>query len=194
VIMLPLTGIVAIFSTEIIYIWTGNRLAAAWAGPILFWYVLGNGILSISAFQYYLQFAYGDLKLHVIFNTIFMIVAIPLILFSAYYYGARGTAITWFLMQSVSFFIWPPIIHRKYAPGIHFKWLFKDILPTLIVVVAMLICIGILPIDFGLMNRYESFTILGGFTMVILISSILTSSTCRHFLMTFIQDQRKIIA
>src|SRR3990167_4805661 len=194
VIMLPLAGITAFYGTEVMYIWTGNRLAANWAGPILFWYALGNGILSISAFQYYLQFAHGNLKLHVIFNTVFAMLAIPLILFSAYHYGALGTAIAWFLIQFISFFIWPPIIHRKYAPGIHYEWLAKDILPTLIAVVTMLACIRMIPINFGLMSRCESFTILVGLTMFILIGSVITSSTCRHLLATLICGQRKITA
>jgi O-antigen/teichoic acid export membrane protein len=189
-IMLPLAGIVAIYGTQIVYIWTGDRIAANWAGPVLFWYALGNGILSISSFQYYLQFAHGNLKLHIVFNTLLAIIAIPLIFFSAYYYSAIGTAIAWFLIQTISFLIWPPIIHRKYAPGIHYEWLVKDIFPTLIIVVVMLAGIKMMPINFGLMNRYESFTIIAGFTMAVLTASVLASSTCRHFLVACFQALR----
>jgi O-antigen/teichoic acid export membrane protein len=192
VIMLPLTGVVALFSTELVYAWTGNRIAANWAGPILFWYALGNGVLSISAFQYYLQFANGNLKLHVIFNTLFAIIVIPLMIFSAYYYGAMGTAITWFSTQIIAFFILPPIIHHKYAPTIHREWLFKDILPILIVAVAVLLYMKTIPIDFELMGRNESFMILGGFTILVSLISALASSTCRNLLVVFIRKRGSI--
>ncbi len=181
VIMLPLTGVLAFFSTEIIYIWTGNQMAAKWAGPILFWYALGNGIASISAFQYYLQFAHGNLKLHVIFNTLFAIIAIPLIFFSAYHYGAEGTAITWFLMQAISFFIWPPIVHKRYAPGIHHKWILNDIFPIFFAVIAALFCVKNTLINFELMDRTESFTILSGITIFVLAAAFIASSRCRDF-------------
>ena len=194
VIILPLTGIVALFGTEIIYIGTGNRIAAHWAGPILMWYAIGNGFLSISAFQYYLQFAYGNLKLHVMFNTVFVMVAFPFILFSAYHYGAMGTAITWFSMQVIAFLIWPPIVHNKFAPGIHRDWLFKDILPILIVNIIILSAIKMIPAHFELMNRNEGFITLSGFTIVILIASVLASSTCRDFFITFFKVEESIAA
>ncbi|EKD71934.1 MAG: hypothetical protein ACD_46C00058G0002 [uncultured bacterium] len=192
VVMFPLTGILAIFGNEIVYIWTGNQTAANWAGPILFWYALGNGITSISAFQYYLQFAHGILKLHVIFNTVFALIAFPLILFSAYHYGALGTAITWFLMQSIAFIIWPPIVHHKYAPGIHLQWLSKDIFPIFSVVLIALFFIKKIPIHFELLNRPEGFTILGVITIFVLIASTLASSAWRSYITKFIQERRGI--
>lgn len=139
VIMLPLTGMVAVFSKSVLYAWTGDKTAAEWGGPILFWYVLGNGFLSMAAFQYYLQFAYGKLRLHVIINSVFTIIAIPVIVFSAYHGGAMWTAIAWFGMQLVSFMVCPAIIHAKFAPGEHKRWLFSDIgvvaFPTFVLLV-----------------------------------------------------------
>ena len=192
VIMLPLAGIIALFSTEIVFVWTGNKVAAEWAGPILFWYALGNGIAAISAFQYYLQFAHGNLKLHVIFNTLFAIIAIPLIFFTAYHYGAKGTAVTWFLMNAISFLIWPPIVHRKYAPGIHRIWMLNDIFPIFLTVILALLCIKLIPINFRLMDRAEGFTILSGFSLFVLTASILASSTCRDFLVEIIQHKKEL--
>lgn len=75
-------GTVAVFSTELLYAWTGDMKAATWAGPILFWYALGNGLLMILAFQYYLQFAYGNLKYHICGNTIFGFIQIGVMTFT----------------------------------------------------------------------------------------------------------------
>lgn len=190
VIMLPISGIVAIFGTEIVYIWTGSHIAANWAGPILFWYALGNGIISLSAFQYYLQFAHGNLKLHVIFNTVFALISFPLILFSAYHYGALGTAKTWFFMQLIAFLVWPPFVHYKYASGLHNEWILNDIFPTFLVVFSSLICMKKIPVHFELMGRYEGFILLCGLTMLMLIISVSSSSTCRHFFAGFFQGRK----
>ncbi len=193
VIVLSLTGIMAMYSSELIYAWTGDKAAANWGGPIFFWYILGNGILSIAAFQYYLQFAYGKLKLHVMFNTLFALIAIPIICFVAYRYSAKGTAIAWFVMESISFLIWTPIIHHKLAPGIHLQWLMKDIFPIFFVILGTLFFIKNLSIDFELISRNISLIIFVGFTLVIFMAGSLASSTCRGFMVFLLFKWRRNI-
>lgn len=194
VIVFPLAGIIAIFGTHIVYIWTGNKVASNWVGPILFWYALGNGLVAISIFQFYLQFVLGNLRIHIIFYTLFSLIIIPLIFFFAYHYGAKGTAITWFFGQCIVFFIWTPIVHHKYASGIHYKWLLKDIFPIFITASAALFCIKKIPIDFELISRGEGFIILCGFALVVLIASAAASSTCRYSFSKFVQERRNAIA
>ena len=191
VIMFPLIGIIAIFSAPIIYIWTGNIVAANWAGPILFWYVLGNGFFVMSAFEFYLQFACGSIKLHVIFDTLFALVYFPLILFSADHYGAMGTAITWFVMQGLLFFILPAIVHHKYAPGMHQKWLLEDIFPILITAVVMLLLLRKIPVHFELISRIDGFLIVSSMTVFLVVICAFSSNVCRDLLLTLIQ-RRKI--
>lgn len=125
-------GIVGVFSYELLYAWTGNKDASLWAKDILFWYVMGNGVLAMSGFQYALQFTHGNLKLHVQYNTVIAILSIPLIIWSAYSYGAIGVAVLWFIIRAVGFLVWIPIVHYKFARGIHKNWLFQDILPVFI--------------------------------------------------------------
>ncbi len=192
VIMFSLVGIIAIFSAHVVYIWTGNAIAANWAGPILFWYALGNGFFCVSAFQFYLQFAFGDIKLQVISDTLLVLISLPLIIFSAYHYGAKGTAITWFLMRGLFFFIWSPIVHHKYALGIHYDWLLKDIFPIFIAVLATVLCIKKIPIHFELISRVEGFIILTCFALFTLLTAALASSTCRDFFARFAQERKDL--
>lgn len=182
IIMLPLTGMVALFSTELIFAWTGDRKASEWAGPILFWFALGNGIMALSVFQYFLQFAHGKLKMHVIFNTLTAFVQIPLIIYVALKYGALGVAFTWFLLRLITFILWTPFIHYKFAPGIHWPWLFKDIAPILITTATSLFFIDNLEIDFNKIGRAEIFFILFGAGLVILLINILVSSEGRKLI------------
>lgn len=132
VLTLSATAILAAFPKELLYAWTGNMTLASWAAPIVRWYALGTGVLSICAFQYYLQYAYGKMWLHVRFNTLLVFISVPLTLFVAYHYGPVGTGKLWFFMQLAVFLIYPPIVHYVYARGLHCKWMFHDILPVFI--------------------------------------------------------------
>ena len=179
VIMLPLTGMIALFATDLLFAWTGDKKAAEWAGPILFWFALGNGILAISAFQYYLQFAHGKLRMHIIYNSISACVQIPLIIFAAFNYGALGVAVVWFALRLLSFIIWTPIVHSKFAPGIHWPWLLKDIAPTFLLTFVILIFIDSLNIGFDSMSRLEIITTLFGIGVLVLIVNVLFSNESR---------------
>ncbi len=187
VIMLPLTGMIALFSTELLFAWTGDRKAAEWAGPILFWFALGNGILSLGSFQYYLQFAHGKLRIHVIFNTISAAIQVPIVIYAAFKYGALGVALTWFTLRLMTFIIWTPIVHHIFAPGIHWPWLFKDIAPNFLLTVSLLAFIRSLNIGFYSMSRIEIFSSLLGIGLTVLALNVLLSIESRTFVVNMIK-------
>lgn len=184
VIMLPLAGVIAFYSTELVFAWTGDRKAAEWAGPVLFWFALGNGILAISAFQYYLQFAHGKLRMHVVFNTVSVVIQVPVIVYVAYKYGPPGVALTWFALNLITFLIWPPIVHRKFAPGIHLKWLLRDIAPVLLSTTVLLLISRSVYIDLEYLSRLGVFLILLSMGMMILTVNMFVSSAARNILFT----------
>ena len=41
--------------------------------------------------------------------------------------GALGAALTWFALRLLAFLIWPAVVHRRFAPGLHITWM-KDVL------------------------------------------------------------------
>ncbi|MCU7828644.1 MAG: oligosaccharide flippase family protein [Candidatus Thiodiazotropha sp. (ex Myrtea sp. 'scaly one' KF741663)] len=193
VIMLPLTGIIALFSTELLFAWSGDRRAAEWAGPILFWFALGNGIFAISAFQYYLQFAYGKLKMHVIYNSITASIQIPLIIYVAFKHGALGVAVTWFALRLLTFIIWTPIVHNKFAPGIHRPWFLKDIAPILICTTVLLLLVDGLNIDFAGLDRFGVFLTLGCTGLMMLMVNMLVSNASRRLLLSSFNKIRSMM-
>jgi O-antigen/teichoic acid export membrane protein len=132
---LSLALMIGLYAEPLIFAWTGELEAAKWGGNILIWFALGNGVLSIGAFQYYLQSAFGQLKLHVLGSTISAVIQVPLIYYAATMYGAIGAGITWFGFRCIWFFVWTPIVHRQLVPGFHMRWLLRDILPIIIVVI-----------------------------------------------------------
>jgi len=177
------SGTVAFFSTELLYAWTGNIEAANWAGPILFWYALGNGMLMVLAFQFYLQFAYGNLKYHIRGNTIFGLIQILVMIMAVYAYGALGAAIAWFLLQAIFLLFWPAYIHSKFASGIHKEWFFKDVLPMMLSSLILLSLIKSYNINLLYFERSELFIILLIIGFVVLIVNAFISSEARKIIL-----------
>lgn len=132
--------IVGLNAESLLYAFSGNLEASHWGAKITIWFALGNALLAVSAFQFYLQTAVGDLKLHLKGATVTAAIQFPAIAFSAFHYGALGAGICWFCMRLVFFLFWTPIVHDKFLPEFHRSWLFKDIIPVL----SLSLVIGIL--------------------------------------------------
>jgi O-antigen/teichoic acid export membrane protein len=128
-------SVTVVFCAEpLLWAWTGDKVLAHQAAPILILYSIGNGILAVAAFPYYLQYAKGDLRLHLIGNAVFVILLIPFIIWAASKYGGIGAGYVWLIMNLLSFVAWLPLVHRKFAPGLNLKWYFQDILIIFLVV------------------------------------------------------------
>ena len=97
------------------------------------WFVLGNAIIALSSFQYNLQNAHGELGLHVKGSTLSAVIQIPVIYYAATRFGALGAGIAWFGFRLVWFLWWTPIVHGRFVPNVHWKWLFVDIVPVTVV-------------------------------------------------------------
>lgn len=114
------------FAEPLLWAWSGDTVLAKKAAPILELYAIGNGILAISAFPYYLQYAKGNLRLHLIGNAVFVVLLIPSIIWAASQYGGVGAGYVWLGMNLLVFIIWLPFVHRKFAPGLNLQWYSKD--------------------------------------------------------------------
>ena len=181
-IMFPLVGTVALFSNELIYAWTGDKAASDWAGPVLRWFALGNGILAIGAFQYYLQYAHGQLRLHVIVSTINTFLQIPIIVYVTYEYGALGAGIGWFVVRAVCFFFWSAIVHNHFAPGMHAKWLVEDILSVFVMTCISLTALCNTATLLSKTGRIEIVVILSFVGVISLFGNVLVAKTPRSFM------------
>ena len=127
VIAMPACLVLAFFAEQVLWAWTGDAHASAQAAPALRLYALGNGFLALAAFPYYLQFAKGDLKLHLIGNAIFVLLLIPSLVWATWQYGATGAGYAWLGANAVYFFAWVPLVHRRFVKGLHRRWLVQDV-------------------------------------------------------------------
>ncbi len=137
--LFPLAAIVALHAEPLLYAWTGDQAAAQWGRSILCWYALGSAVMAASAFQFYLQYAYGQMRLHIWYSVISAVITVPVMFLAIQYQGAYGAALAFFSLRAVSFAIWPMIVHQRLAPGIHGQWL-RDILRISAMTVVGLVC------------------------------------------------------
>lgn len=119
--------VLALAAEPILFTWTGDRALAQGAAPLLQLYALGNGILALTAFPFYLQFARGDVRLHLAGSAIFLVVLVPSIILATLNHGAVGAGWTWLAANLLYALLWVPLVHRKFAPGLHLSWLARDI-------------------------------------------------------------------
>lgn len=141
VIAVPIALILAVFSEQVLWAWTGSTTLVEKAAPVLTLYAAGYGILAVSAFPYYLQYAKGDLKLHLIGNVFFVCLLIPSVIWATIHHGMVGAGWAWLVANVVYFLTWVPLVHRQFAPGLHLGWLLEDVVrPSALAIFCALGC------------------------------------------------------
>jgi O-antigen/teichoic acid export membrane protein len=177
-IAIPTVLLLTLFAEEIVIAWTGDIVIARKVSPVLILYALGNGILVLAAFPYYLQYSHGNLRLHVLGNVLFLLFLIPSVIWFASQYGAVGAGYAWLSANIIYFVLWVPLVHMRFAPGLHFRWLAHDIVPIFIgvLVPALLIYWFVKwPVD-----RVPLIVCLSGVSAVFFIFSTLCWAGCRR--------------
>jgi O-antigen/teichoic acid export membrane protein len=179
VIALPVALMLACFAEPLLWAWTGNATTAAHAAPILSLYALGNGVLALGAFPYYLQFAKGDLRLHLIGNLLFVIVLIPTVIWATINFGATGAGWAWLGANTTYFSFWVPLVHRRFAPGLHGRWIFQDVGPIALVTVIAAMTAMVFLIHPESRLGLAALLLLIGIAVIALAA--LSSALCREF-------------
>lgn len=140
VIAVPIVLMLSCFAEPLLWAWTGDHELAHKAAPVLALYAVGNGVLALAAFPYYLQLARGEMRLHLIGNALFVVLFIPLLIPAVLHFGMVGAGYVWITANLLPFLFWLPVIHRRHLKGWHVRWLTEDIL--LIAVPASLLALA----------------------------------------------------
>ena len=137
VITLCLAAMIGLYAQPLLYAWTGDKTAAAWGADALVWFALGNAVMLMGAYPYYMQKAMGKLKWHVIGSSLMAVLQLPIIYWAAKTYGITGAGKAWFIFLGMWFIIWTPFLHRQLIPGLHMSWVLQDILPVVFTVLGV---------------------------------------------------------
>lgn len=181
--------IVSFYSEPLMFAWTGNKDASKWAGDVLFWYALGNGALAILGFQYYLQVAHGKLKLHVLSASLSAVIDIPIMIYASLNFGAEGAGIAWFVLRVSWLLLWTPIVHHKFAYGIHWKWLINDVSIITVVLLSWVTLIQQMFNIESITNRWLIFLVLLVIGLSTIVVGVMASSFIRQKIFKIIREK-----
>ena len=128
-IAMPPAMLLLFFAEPALWAWTGDRAVAHQAAPILQAYAAGSGLLPLSAFPYYLQYAHGQLRLHVVGQAVVLPILVVGLLAASVRYGAVGCGVVWTGVVAGTLILYAPVVHRRFLPGLHGRWMLVDIAP-----------------------------------------------------------------
>ncbi|TCD47280.1 oligosaccharide flippase family protein [Chlorobium sp. N1] len=118
----------AFCAERLLFAWTNDHELSIQAAPVLRAYALGNGILAVGAFPYYLQYAKGDLRVHFIWSIGSLMILVPSVIWAAELYGGVGAGYVWLVMNLLGVATLPSLIHHKFFPGLNRKWFADDVI------------------------------------------------------------------
>lgn len=176
-------GWLAMFAEPILFAWLGDAAIAREGAPILFWYGLANALAGLLSLPFMLQFASGDLRLHVLGNTVVVLVGLPLLVIASIDYGAVGAGTVLCMLRLSFLLLWVPRIHRQFLPSGGRRWLTLDVAPIVIAVLGSLTILAfLLPTESSRLASGVSVIAAGGAALVI---GLLVGSMTRKTLQTW---------
>jgi O-antigen/teichoic acid export membrane protein len=137
VLVLPLAAVLALFSTDILQLWTRNSEVARNAGPIAALLVIGAALNGVMNLPYALQLAYGWTSIGLYTTISLTIVVVPAIWFMAARYGPVGAAFVWVGLQAVNMLVGVPLTHRRLLRREMGHWFLRDVGPSLVAVLLL---------------------------------------------------------
>ncbi len=128
VLILPAMVVVALFSHDLMFVWTGNAEVAANTHKLVTLLVITNGCYGLTQIPWALQLAHGWTKLGFYINLLAVLTVIPLIILLVLRFGAIGAAATWCGCSMLFFFVLHPMfMHRRLLQGEAWSWYMIDI-------------------------------------------------------------------
>lgn len=125
--LFPVAMVLAIFSEDLVRVWTGNPSMAVSVAPVIALLAIGFALNGVMHFPYALQLAYGMTWIPLTINIVLMCFIVPLILFLTWAYGALGGAMAWLAMQVVYLLFGPWLTHRFILKNVGARWLLQDV-------------------------------------------------------------------
>lgn len=123
----PVSAVLAIFSNDIMLIWTNNPVIAYNCRLLLSIIIIGASFSGLFYMPYSLHVAHGKTK-HLLCVFILSLVAyIPLLYWAVKVWGVLGAAITYSIASIIKILTASHITHRLYLPTENWEWYLNDI-------------------------------------------------------------------
>jgi O-antigen/teichoic acid export membrane protein len=132
-ILFPLAGTIALFSSDLVHVWTQDATTAASVGPLVSFLVWGTALNGVMHFPYALQLAYGRTRLPLTINATLIVVSAPITIALTSTYGVIGGAASWAILNFLYLLFGTWLTHRELLRGNGARWLVADVLAPFVV-------------------------------------------------------------
>lgn len=127
VLILPVSVVVAMFSYEIMLLWTQNQLTAEKSHTLVSILICGTALNGLMNIPYGLQLAHRWTRLALSANLIAIIMLAPMIVFMTFQYGALGAASLWVILNGGYVFVSIHFMHKRLLPREKWSWYWHDV-------------------------------------------------------------------
>jgi len=138
IVVAPLGLILAVFSNDVLTVYTGSPEIAGNAALVLSIMVIAKMLHANMLVPYALLLSIGKLKLSVYLNAASVCFFLPLIILLARNYGLAGAAASWLLITLGYVFIGMPLILKQYFDREWGRWVLSNILVPFLLIAPML--------------------------------------------------------
>lgn len=177
--------IVALFSQELLVLWTQNQSLAAGVAPIATLLMIGNLLNGFMTLPYQMQLAHGWTSLAMKINLATALVIVPAILWVVPRWGALGAAGIWVSINAFYVLVAVQFMYRRILTQEKWRWYGRDILLPLLP--AMLVAGASrawVTLPAGRIEPFMLLLVIGGVT---LLASAMFCRQIRHYLMSLVR-------
>lgn len=162
--ILPVSIVIAFFSREILFLWTGNSKTVANTHLVLSILIPGTALNGLICLPVALQLAYGWTKLTFYMNMVAVLILAPLMILMTTIYGAIGAALAWAVFNGGFALAVTQLMHRRLLKGEQWKWCVEDVgLPLAVSLAAGFSCRMLVPTDVPRVQLVIILTVVGLF-------------------------------
>jgi O-antigen/teichoic acid export membrane protein len=175
-ILFPLGMTAAVYSPQLLLLWTRDPALAAAAAPTLSLMVVGTTLNGLMHFPYALQLSSGMTKVTLKINGLMILVMIPLTIWLASEWGATGGAISWALLNVLYVCLGSWLTHRSLLRGIGWQWMLSTVVGP---GCASALLIGATSVSILSLGLNPGFTLLLGIAAALAVMGLILSTSSR---------------
>lgn len=167
IVILPAAVVLAMFSYQVMLIWTGDPIIAENTCWLVSFLVIGNALNGLINLPCGIQLAYGWTNLIFYINLVSILVLIPMLIVMVYYYGAIGAAIIWILLNVGHIIFNVQIMHRYLLKGEQWRWYREDVgIPLIVALIITSLGRWLLPLN---ISPLTTMIYIAGVSLIVLI-------------------------
>jgi O-antigen/teichoic acid export membrane protein len=180
VVLTPVALVLAMFSHEVIALWTHSASIAQRTSTVAAILVMAMLLFTLVDIPYMLQLAQGRARLAVYTNLASVALYVPMLAVLVPRYGLIGGAVPLLVLYAAKLVIWAPLMHSVILPGEWARWFFGDVARP-VVATATVTIVARLLLPRGLFSSFLSGVfLLGIVVMAAAVAAIAAAPLARN--------------